>query len=428
MIFHPLFETIDRLKNQLILLENKNLQNEYPSLNNFLSSHTTFDAFKEWELMARILITSGRRSHQTFNRFRTDFEKFAIFIWCVRKKSIFSVLRRDVDDFVDWFISPPSSLISNSAHERFVTNELSQHVANSAWRPFIHRKAKPSSSVNKNPHKSGFTPSQATIIVCYSALSKLFNGLLEEGIEVPNWVSVSRSSSPHINKSQGEASRFISEKGMVKRLSDEEWDYIYDHATKLADQNPSFERALFLLCCLKSLFLRISELSSDNGRLAVFSDFWKDANKTWHLNVIGKGNKLRSVTLPDSFIDNLKRYRTSRGLTPLPSSKDHEPIILNSRRGGGLTSRALANEIQKLFDSVYKNRCETHGADEAQVFLEITTHWLRHTGASMTAINDGIDTRDLAEELGHSDPRTTERVYIRNTAQDRGQRMKRRSL
>lgn len=428
MEFHPLFETIVRLKHQIQMYESGTLKNEYPTLFYYLQSHKDFNAFNEWLLMSRILISSGRRSEQTFNRFRTDFEKFAIYTWSVKKKSIFSVLRRDIDDFIDWFVSPPSNMISTSAHERFTLNELSQHVYNPSWRPFIFRKSKPSSSINKTPHKIGYSPSQATITVCYSALSRLFSGLLEEGVEVSNWVSVSRSNSPHINKTQGEASRFISEKGMVKRLSDEEWDYIYDCATKLADENPSFERALFLMCCLKSLFLRISELSSDSGRLAVFSDFWKDSNKTWHLNVIGKGNKLRSVTLPDSFLDNLKRYRVYRGLTPLPNSKDHEPIILNSRRGGGLTSRALANEVQKLFDAVYKQRCESHGEEEAQIFSEITTHWLRHTGASMTAINDGIDTRDLAEELGHADPRTTERVYIRNTAQDRGQRMKRRSL
>lgn len=428
MNIHPLFETHDRLKELVELHESGKLAQEYPTLHQYLSSFTDFDAFNEWALMCRILIASGRRSSQTFNRFRTDFEKYALFTWVVRKKSILNVLRRDVDDFIDWIVAPPREVIASAAHERFVSNELQQMVINDRWRPFVFRKEKITTNVNKANKSKHAGPSQSTITVCYSALSRLFNGFLEEGVQVSNWVAVSRANSPHINKSQSEASRFISEKGMVKRLSDEEWDYVYDHCTKLADSDPAYERGLFLFCCLKSLFLRISELSSDNGRLPVFSDFWRDSNKTWHLNITGKGNKLRSVTLPESFIDNLKRYRLSRGLTPLPSSKDSDPIILNSRLGGGLTSRALTNEVQKIFNSVYKQRCETHGVDDAQVFLEITTHWLRHTGASMTAINDGIDTRDLAEELGHSDPRTTERVYIKNSAQDRGARMKRRSL
>jgi integrase len=428
MMIHPLFETSDHIKNLIYLHENNKMHEEYPTLFSYLSSFSNFDAFHEWLLMSRILLASGRRSVQTYNRFRTDFEKFALFIWTVQKKSILNVIRRDIDLFIDWFVAPPSDFSSMAAHERFICNEFSQIIANPDWRPFIKRKSKMTTNVNRNAVISGLGPSQATLTVCYSALSRLYNGLLEEGIQVSNWVSVSRSNSPYIVKSQGEASRFITEKGLVKRLSDEEWDYIYEHATRLADNDRSFERGLFLLCCLKSLFLRISELSSDNGRLALFSDFWRDSNSTWHLNVVGKGNKLRSVTLPDSFLDNLRRYRLSRGLTSLPNSKDHEPIIPNSRRGGGLTSRALANEIQKIFNSVYKARCETHGMDDAQVFLEATSHWLRHTGASMTAINDGVDTRDLAEELGHSDPRTTERVYIRNTAQDRGNRMKKRSL
>jgi site-specific recombinase XerD len=54
----------------------------------------------------------------------------------------------------------------------------------------------------------------------------------------------------------------------------------------------------------------------------------------------------------------------------------------------------------------------------AQIFKEISTHWLRHTGASQE-IERGRALKDLSEDLGHSSMATTDTVYVQSSAKNR---------
>ena len=53
------------------------------------------------------------------------------------------------------------------------------------------------------------------------------------------------------------------------------------------------------------------------------------------------------------------------------------------------------------------------GEDLARKLMEASTHWLRHTGASME-IKRGRALKDPSEELGHASMATTDTVYIQS--------------
>ena len=47
----------------------------------------------------------------------------------------------------------------------------------------------------------------------------------------------------------------------VRRLTEDQWQYVFNITLKLADQDHIYERSLFIIATLKVLFLRISALS-----------------------------------------------------------------------------------------------------------------------------------------------------------------------
>ena len=55
----------------------------------------------------------------------------------------------------------------------------------------------------------------------------------------------------------------------------------------------------------------------------------------------------------------------------------------------------------------------TYAQDAARKLLEASTHWLRHTGASME-IERGRALKDLSEDLGHASMATTDTVYVQS--------------
>ena len=131
--------------------------------------------------------------------------------------------------------------------------------------------------------------------------------------------------------------------------------------------------------------------------------------------------------MPNSFLDYLKRYRQFRGLSPLPSSGENQPIVEKIRGQGGMTSRQLTRIVQDIFDLAYEKMRRAEGDDKARKLKEASTHWLRHTGASME-IERGRALKDLSEDLGHSSMATTDTVYVQTENRVRAQSGKQRKV
>lgn len=119
------------------------------------------------------------------------------------------------------------------------------------------------------------------------------------------------------------------------------------------------ERTLFVVTALFAMYLRVSELVADQHSAPVMGGFGKDRDGNWWFHVTGKGNKHRTVAVSDAMLNALKRFRQSRGLSPLPAPNDPAPLVPKTRGKGPLTSSChLRLIVQECFDRTYSRMIE----------------------------------------------------------------------
>jgi site-specific recombinase XerD len=204
----------------------------------------------------------------------------------------------------------------------------------------------------------------------------------------------------------------------VRRISTLHWDYVSETAEIMADKDPDqHERTLFIMNCLFSMYLRISELVSDERSSPAMRDFKKDNDGNWWLHVIGKGNKARTVTVCDEMFLALKRYRKYLKLTALPTQDDSTPLVPKILGKGPMTStRHIRTIVQLCFDSAFDRMRRDGFEDDASDLRSATVHWLRHTG-----ISEDVKFRPrehVRDDAGHQTMQTTDR-YIESDMRER---------
>lgn len=337
----------------------------------------------------------------------------------LHKAKPMDVLRKaDILEYADFCWQPPSAWIGLANYEKF--RFLNGYYAqNKDWAPFTLKAPKNTSTSDTKPDKKKYRPSQQTLTSMFTAISAFYKYLMNEEHLFGNPAQIAKGDCRHfINDSQ------VKE---VRRLTEAQWHYVLEITLELAENDDLYERSLFVVCALKTLFLRISELSDRPNWSPVMSHFWQDNDGNWWLKIYGKGRKLRDITVPESFMHYLRRYREYRGLSALPSKSDNQPIVEKIRGRGGMTSRQLTRIVQEVFDRAYDKMRVAEGENHAQKLKEASSHWLRHTGASME-IERGRALKDVSEDLGHSSMATTDTVYVQTENKRRAESGKNRTV
>jgi len=367
---------------------------EYPQLFEFVENQE--DCFKAaWTWGKEYLLYVARtKSDHTYVRFRSELEKFLLWSFLIKQKDITEYRKADILDFIDFCWKPPVSWVCTANFEKF-TFEHGAYQANAEWMPFKLLKPKHSKA---EADKSKYRPSQQSLSATFTAVIAFYKYLMDEEYAYGNPAQIAKKDCRYLIKD--------AQVKEVKRLSNEQWDFLLDTAHKMADEDHKYERTLFLVAALKTLFLRISELSERKEWIPVMSHFWTDNDKNWWLKIYGKGRKVRDITVPPAFLTYLRRYREHRALSPLPYEREQEPIIEKIRGRGGMTSRQLSRLVQDVFDRASQDISQNENSEKAQKFKEATTHWLRHTGASLE-IERGRALKDVSEDLGHASMATT---------------------
>jgi site-specific recombinase XerD len=169
----------------------------------------------------------------------------------------------------------------------------------------------------------------------------------------------------------------------------------------------------------------------------------------WTLRVLGKGQKLREVPVPDPVVERLKAYLAARGLHSEPDDLGnrgayllgrHEDLV--GRVGGQVTSggvglgiavrparpadpregigaEALYAHLKRFFERCARKLRRADDVPGAERFTKVSTHWLRHTHASH-AIATGMPLEIAQQNLGHASLNTTT-VYVTTEAKRRMQ-------
>jgi site-specific recombinase XerD len=397
---------------------------EYPDSRKFIDNTASKiqGANQDFYFTQSFLKSYSRKSEATYRGYRNEVERLLLWSWTVAQKSVISLKRPDLELYFDFVHSPPAHWVAMSVGDRFKRTD-GVALQNENWRPFVVKIAKQDrkSALDKGiaiPNSThGHSLSHEAMKICYSALSCFYDYLTDEGYAFGNPIPAIRKQSPFLIK--GATSKTI------KRLSDLQWDYVLDCAKVAADEDSGYERMLFVIAMLKTLYLRVSELSDRSNWQPVWKHFWQDSDGNNWLKVLGKGNKIRDISVPNSLESYIRRYESYRQSLS-PSFGLNATLVSKNRGAGGMTSRQLRRIVQQAFDLAHDKMRSEGFIDEALALREATTHWLRHTGASKDIATRPL--KHMADDLGHASMGTTDQVYIQSDMKDRARSGRERNV
>lgn len=153
-----------------------------------------------------------------------------------------------------------------------------------------------------------------------------------------------------------------------------------------SEENRNAERDYAIITLFLNCGMRLSELVNINIKDITFSEC--------KLNVIGKGNKERTIYLNNACVSALKKYLEVRPKEAIKyDSKD--ALFLSERR------ERISNRTVQL---IVKKELFKAGLD----VNKYSVHKLRHTAATLMYQYGNVDIRALQELLGHESISTTE--------------------
>ncbi len=354
-------------------------------------------------------LQSYNGSQATFNSYRREVERLLQWSWFVQEKTLPELRRLDIEEYLEFCQHPPLSWIGTKQVARF-KNHQGQRTCNPDWRPFVSQVTKVASQLGQIPDNRQFKLSQKSLQAVFSILSTFFNYLLQEDYGELNPVALIRQKSKYLQTH--------AYKEPIRRISNLQWDFVIETAELNAQRDPKHhERTLFIMNCLFAMYLRISELVADERSTPTMGDFRADVDNNWWLQVTGKGNKVRLITVSDDMLMALKRYRTFLGLSALPHISESTPMIPKVKGKGSVTStRQIRFIVQDCFDQAHQRMREQGLLEEALELKAATVHWLRHTG-----ISEDVKHRPkehVRDDAGHASMATTDR-YIDTEMRER---------
>lgn len=209
-----------------------------------------------------------------------------------------------------------------------------------------------------------------------------------------------------------------------RSFTEDQWRYVVE---PLSPEGPELERRLLLVLWLGfGCGLRATEM------LTLKLGSIRPGREKWRLKVLGKGNKTRLVPLTSPTRLALLGYLASVNVTyemvihatrAPEGHHSHEAPLLRGRRGRRAEGGPVATEglhYTQLYDSLkshLRSRAEALvdvDPEAATKFGEASTHWLRHTCATL-ALKNGVGLPGVQKLLGHSHINTTS-TYV--TEQD----------
>jgi site-specific recombinase XerD len=354
-------------------------------------------------------LQSYNGSQATFNSYRREIERLLQWAWYIQQKTLPKLRRLDIEEYLEFCQHPPLSWIGTKQVARF-KNHQGERVTNSDWRPFVSQITKVESQLGHSANNRHFKLSQKSLQAVFSVLSTFFNYLLQEDYGELNPVALIRQKSKYLQTH--------AYKEPIRRISNLQWDFVMETVELNAQKEPKqHERTLFIMNCLFAMYLRISELVADDRSTPTMGDFRADADNNWWLQVTGKGNKVRMITVSDDMLVALKRYRTFLGLSALPHVSEPTPMIAKIKGKGPVTStRQIRFIVQDSFDQAHQRMYEQGLKEESLELRAATVHWLRHTG-----ISEDVKHRPkehVRDDAGHASMATTDR-YIDTEMRER---------
>lgn len=420
----PLFDTYEQFND----LDFQGFTRERPAVLEFLRAQPEdVDALESYRLV-RLFLKQYNGFATTYKGYRTHIERLLLWTILVAKKPILSLKRTDAQDFIAFCQNPPADWIGPVIKSRFIriggrkASKSDTYAVNPEWRPFNWVVSKAlrtqASEENRLLDEKQFSFNQASLNQLFNVCSSFYELMFQEGLAEANPIKAVKQRNRYKNKGndpeggKDDSQKFLEQdSGEEKVLSKLQWDYVLDTAEEMASQDPYHERTLFIVACLFSMYLRVSDIVGRVNWTPTMGAFRLDTEGNWWMHVIGKGNKARKISVKPEFVEvYLKRYRLSRNLSPYPVSRDKAPLLHKASGKGGLSDRHIRQIVQEVFDrSREKMLKEDRPESDIAALRSASLHWLRHTSATYDALIRPI--KHLQVDLGHTNQSTTENIY-----------------
>lgn len=315
----------------------------------------------------------------TFASYRREAERLLLWANIELGKALSSLNHEDMLRY-QHFLSDPQP------QHRWVLAENAAKVARNHpdWRPF----AGPLSSSSQR---------QALTV-----LHGLFSWLVTAGYLLANPLALNRKRSRH-NQTR-----------MVRYLSPEDWTEVKHTIELLPQETPRdiehYLRYRWIFTLLYLTGLRVSEVSN-NTMGAFFSKRDHAGRVRWWMDIVGKGERNRTVPATAELMTELANYRESKGLSRYPLANDVTPLVMPVGKQTKALSRAALHLIVKRIFTLTASRLREKGPDyeaEAQHIEQASAHWLRHTAGSHM-LGNKVDLLHVRDTLGHGSISTTNR-------------------
>lgn len=331
----------------------------------------------------------------TQRAYRKEAERFLLWAIVHKRKALSSMTNEDCAEYREFLgdPSPRSTWCGPRSRERW----------SPLWRPF------------EGPLSATAQRHAITI------LKNLYGFLVDQNYLMGNpWASVAvpRSGQPRIDAGRS--------------LTHAQWSFVQQQLLKQPHSSASL-RLGFGLTLLYATGLRLSEVVAatvdDLQAVHYPADAGdREAVDGWMLKVIGKGDKLREVPVPDEVVEQLRAYLESRGLSPRMDDIGNQGAHLLGKavdiaerapslagEGGpdpreGIAESTFYDQLKRFFvkcADVLRARGDLRGATR---LAKASTHWLRHTHLSH-AIAAGMPIEVAQQNAGHASLATTT-VYV----------------
>ena len=344
-----------------------------------LSADNDLDAIKAW--LAQYL-----DSPNTFNSYRKESERLLLWANLELHKAISSLTHED-------FLLYQQFLRNPAPASRWILKNGSKVArAHKDWRPFV------------GPLSASSIRQTLTI------LNSMYSWLVSAGYLAANPLAVLRGS------------RAAPAKRLQRYLDMELWEHVKQCIEQLPQEThrekEHYYRYRWLFSLLYLCGLRVSELSQ-NKMGSLFSRRDRHGTLRWWMDIVGKGQKNRTIPVTEELMQELASYRSFKGLPPYPLANEEYPLVLpiGYKQSKPLTRAAIHNIVKRIFAET-ASHLRTLGPEyegDALHVEQASTHWLRHT-AGTHMIEQNMDLLHVRDTLGHSSINTTNR-YL-HTADD----------
>lgn len=389
--------------------------NRAPLLSPLSPSSTPFAA-NDYEAIQRWLTTVADRPH-TYRTYRKEAERLLLWAVYQRGRALSSLDLADAAAYRDFLaaLDPQSGVAwaGRLARDYWIGPK---HAARgqAPWRPFA-------GSLSPRSQQHALTIAQS-----------LFQFLVGQGYLWRNpFASVKGRTAVSMAVKTNHAFNAAQWQYLLSFLDAERAALAANKATKR--ERAGYARIRFVVYLAYGTGLRLAELTA-----ATLQDLQREAGDTledyyWSLKVVGKGNKLRVVPLPDRVACELAVYLRARGLREDLHDCDGTLPLLDRLRqdqyelpANGAAKTTLApSSIYRSLKSFF-HRCadaldgEGNGV-AAERLRAASTHWLRHTHGTL-GVKAGIRQSTIRDSLGHASLATTG-IYLNDDLLERKREM-----